>query len=149
MTGGGLPTTAHELFANINELLATVVAVHDSVFKFRVRNLFKPMDFEGYHSLLESVTNAIEELEVGLRLKPDYWESELGEQGFRLVLSYLSRLKEASAKLRNIAGNLELKGKGQPYPHRQYQADLTDYQLSADAYAALGDDMNSLYRRIG
>ena len=149
MTGGGLPTTARELFPTINELLGTVVAVHEAIFKFRVRNLFKPMDFEQYHSLLESVTNAIEEIEVGLRLKPDHWKSEVGEQGFTLLLSYLSRLKEASAKLRNIAGNLELKGKGQPYPHRQYQADLTYYQQSADAYAALGDDMNSLFRRIG
>ena len=141
--------TARELFPTINELLATVVSVHESIFKFRVRNLLKPMDFEGYHSLLESVTNAIEELEVGLRLKPDYWKSEVGEQGFTLVLSYLSRLNEASAKLRNIAENLELKAKGQPYRHRQYQADITSYRRSADAYVALGDDMNSLFRRIG
>jgi hypothetical protein len=149
MTVRGLPTTASELFPTVNQFLTTIVEVHDAIFRFQVRNLFRAMDFERYHSLLESVTNAIEELEVGLSLKPDRWKSEVGEPGFALVLSYLGRLKEASAKLRDIAGNLELKGKGQPYPHRQYRADLTDYQRSEDAYVALGDDMNSLFRRIG
>lgn len=144
MTIRGLPTTARELFPTINEFLTTIVEVHEAIFRFRVRNLLRAIDFERYHSLLESVTNAIEELEVGLRLNPKRWELEVGEAGLTLVLSYLARLKETSAKLRNITGNLELKGKGQPYSHRQYRADLIDFQRSAEAYAALGAEMTSL-----
>ena len=149
MTRRGPARTARELCLTINELLETVVACHEAIFRFRVRNLFKAMDFERHYSLLQIVTDAIEELEVGLRLKPEDWKSEVGEEGFTLLLSYLSHLKRASAKLRDIAGNLELKGEGQPYPYRQYEADCASYERLAKAYAALGDDMNGLFRQIG
>ena len=149
MTGREPPLTACELFPTINELLTSVVAVQEAIFRFRVRKLFKPTNFGRHHSLLESATNAIEELEVGIRLKPDHWKSEVGEEGFTLLLSYLSRLKVASAKLRDVVGNLDLKAEGQPYPYGQYRSDLASYRRSAEAYAVLGDDMNNLFRRIG
>lgn len=149
MIGQGQPTTANELFSTINELLAMVVAVDNAIFRFRVRNLFKPMDFGQYHVVLEGTTNAFEELEVGLRLSSDYWIPEVGKEGFSVLLSYLPPLKEASAKLRDIAGKLDIKGKGRSYPHHEYQADLASYRRLVEAYVAYGNRMNDLLRQFG
>jgi hypothetical protein len=146
MTGKGEPKTAYELLSTINELRATRIEVHESIFCFR--NLFRTIDFERYHVVLEIVTNAIEELEVLLHLKSKYWRSEIGEQDFELVVSYIARLKQASSKLRNIVGNLEFKNKGNPYPALQYKTEIGDYHRSEDAYKALGNNMSSLFRRI-
>jgi hypothetical protein len=139
---------AGELFLTINDYLTTVVKVDDAIFGFRVGNLFKSMDFDQFPSLLETVTNGIGELETGLRCTPDQWEFEVGEEGFALLLSYLSNLREASSKLRDIAQTLALQAKGQTYRYRQYRTDLAAYDRSVAAYMALGDDMNYLFRSV-
>lgn len=149
MTTRGLPKTAREMLLLINELHGRLLEVHDAIFKFRLRNLFKAMPFDVHHTMLETVTNTFEEIEVHLRGKPDHWRQQVSQDGYSLLLLYTSRIKAAAARLRDVAGRLELKAKGEPYASGEYQADLKAYQLAAEAYAALGPNMNNLFRTHG
>lgn len=141
-------TTAIELFEIFNRSLTRLVETDDAVFRFHVRNLFNPIDFASYRVTLESVASEIEQHIVGLRLKTNHWNSEFGNEGLTLVLSYLIRLGAAAAKLGNVLRSLERKSKGQPYSVQQYWTELAEYHQLVDAYTSLGDEMNELSRRI-
>lgn len=144
----GLPKNVQELILLVNDFRASTIEAHDAIFRFRVKNLFKPMDFKSLHSRLEANTNAIEELEVNLHQQADQWAAKLNEQDLTLLLLYLSHLKKVSAKLCDIAGNLQLKSKGQPYATQQYKADVDEYEHLTDAYAQLGGDVDNLFRKF-
>lgn len=145
MINQGQPTTARELFPHINDMLMTMVAIENAIFKFRLRNLVRAMDFASYFETLEALTNTLEELEVTVSRNQTHWERQLGPEGYGIVSTYLKRLKVAAARLRDVAGRLDLKAQGQPYSHTLYKEDVSRFNEAAKAYAALGNQMNALF----
>lgn len=140
--------TPREILLLVHVYREDLVAAHDVLFKFRLRNLFRPMKFGPSYSSLEKAVIGLEEVEVDLKRNSNYWIEHLSHHNLSLFAEYLGHLKQASIKLRDIAGRLELKAEGQPYPYSQYRADVANYRSAAERYASHGPAMNTLFKSI-
>lgn len=145
------------LAVNVNDILSRYIVIHNQIMKFSVRRilpipgLFKAIPYCTHeHSLatllgdLAAVDGRISELLTGLP------ESAQAEGEFVGVLAqYATALTDTISQLHDISAELCSKSRGKGhYPYRRYRRDMDSYQESVEHYLRIGQQLNTLHRRM-
>ena len=129
------------LALEVNAILDRYISVHDAVFKFSFRNLFKPMDFTHHCASLDALLPDLQRILSALSALP------LPSSGFSSALhEYTSGLADTITQLRVICDQLALKTQDPSrYNASTYQQHVSSYENSVDTYRRLGERLNTLW----
>jgi len=134
-----------ELAYQLQGVLAEYIVVHDAVFKFSIRKLFRPIDFPALRDQLLQLYR-----EAALLAAQAAKVSSPGTESFVAEFqNYAEALMEAIAKLQYICERLASKAEGaQEYESQTYDKDIDDYDSLVQRYRSFGARLNDSFRSL-
>jgi hypothetical protein len=146
-TSGPMDASA-EIARRVDEILTGYVRIHDAIFKFSMRRLFKRIEYSSYRDRLDLLVVELDSLERKVRglSIADGWNRET--EFLETLRQYISALTYAIGKLSHLCEYLEAISNASPGSLQHFRSEKEKYDDAVRSYADLGRRLSSLYREI-